>query len=465
MTPEQLSRRLAARAARHPVLAPLRAIDRELGGSLWLVGGFPRDAAIGRRADDIDLLMTARAAATVAALRQTFGTDGFRFRKRGVTTWRFQFDGRGVDIVDASRRGLDEDLRRRDFTINAIAWSLSDGRLADPCGGLRDLRSKRLHPPREGIFDEDPLRAVRLARFVAELEGFKPSRSCEQHARAVADRLARASVERIRQELDKIAASRRAGAGWRMANRLGWVDRALPELAPMARCTAGAERPDVWEHTLLALEATEQLRRRRLPGADCLDDLDRRRLLHWALLLHDIAKPQTFRRLPDGRPSFHGHEVFGERQAQALLRRLCVPTKPRRRIAALIRLHLRPGHLADAPSLSGRALRRLARDAGEDLSLLLAHAAADALGSGASRGHARWTRLRRALAALAETARRMRQRPDRPLLGGAEVMHLLGLPSGPQVGRQLEALLDAQAAGTVGTAEEARAWLLQNPVS
>lgn len=440
--------RLARAVASEPTLARLSGETARV----WVVGGWVRDVLLGRTPKDFDLVATA----DTAAVRRILGRRGYRFDKRGVVTWRMSVDGDSIDIVDAGAGGLERDLLRRDLTVNAIAYELGSGELVDPAGGLGDLARRRLRQPRRGVFDEDPLRALRLARFVASLPGFTASPTTIAAARRAVPALAEVAIERVRQELDALLESPAPAPGLDAAARWGLRERLLPELSPTARCTAGGDRPDVWTHTLLAIDRSRTLSRRRLPFAGLLSERDNRRTLHWALLLHDISKPETLARLPDGRPSFHGHETLGAERAVAVLRRLRAPIDLQRRVERLVRLHLRPGHLADAGA-TPRGLARLARDAGEELPLLVLHAACDALGSGAKSGTARWKRLRGVLVSLAQL--KERRRPARPLLDGNEAMRLSGLAPGPALGALLNALVEAQLAGEVEDAEQARAFV------
>src|SRR5262245_12217832 len=171
MSAKKLAERLRRRVGRDPVLRAARQASRETGVALWLVGGTVRDAALGRRAQDVDLVAGAGAARLVRALESLWRCRAFRFRKRGVTTWRMSVLGRAIDVVDASRRGLAADLRRRELTVNAVAYELAAGRVIDPCGGLSDLKRGLLRLPRSGVLREDPIRALRLARFLAAIPG------------------------------------------------------------------------------------------------------------------------------------------------------------------------------------------------------------------------------------------------------------------------------------------------------
>jgi poly(A) polymerase len=402
---------------------------------------------------DIDLVAGLGAARLVRALAARWGTQGYRFRRRGVTTWRFKARGAGVDIVDASRRGLDADLRRRELTINAVAYDPVGRRLHDPLRGLSDLRRRQLRAPAEDVFTDDPVRVLRLARFLAELPEFGPTRTTERWARAAAPRLRRAAAERLRDELDKLLIAPAAARGLEFLTRLGAREALLPELAPLAGCVAGADRPDVWSHTVEAVRFSQI----SLPGLHAsrwLRAPSSRRLLRWALLLHDIAKPATFDVRPDGRPSFHGHETLGARQADRLLRRLRQPRAMRGRVGRLIRLHLRPSQLAESGA-TPRGCRRLVRDAGEDLPLLVLHAACDALASGSPDARVRWPPLRRTLKQLLLLDSKATQLVSPPLLDGHDLMDTLNLPPSPTIGHLLLALREAQQLGEIATRDAA----------
>jgi len=456
------SRTLAARLRRRmtsdPLLSELRDLAQETDARLCVVGGYVRDAALGSRSGEIDLVSASHCTRLVNALRLRWDTRGYRFRKRGVTTWRFRLDGRMVDIVDASRRGLERDLHRRDLTINALAFDLRSAVLVDPVRGRSDLRAGRLRPPAEGAFRDDPVRALRLCRFMAQLSGFTPTAEARRGATGAARALRRAAAERVSHELDKLLLANRPRLGLESLEDLGLRGSVLPELDATVGCTAGGGRPDVWTHTIDAVGLGAAATTLRLPGARLLSDAEDRRVLRWALLLHDISKPETLATAPDGRPTFHGHEVRGERRADALLRRLRQPAALRRRVGRLIRLHLRPGHLADAGGPT-RGLRRLVRDAGEDLPLLTVHAAADARASGSPDGQARWRRLRGVLHRLLEMWQERVDSPPALPIDGRDVMRTLQLKPGPEIGRILDRVREAQEDGTVRTRRQALAYL------
>ena len=465
MTRNELEGRLRSRVKRDPLLRAIRNASDETGVPVWLVGGMIRDTALGRRVEDVDLAAGRRASSLVRRLEVRWKRRAFRFRKRGVTTWRFRVEGRDVDLVDAGGRGIERDLLRREFTVNAMAFDLGGGPLLDPTGGLRDLRAGLLRLPRPGVVAEDPVRALRAARFLAQLPRFRLHLSIERAAASSVRAFRRASIERVRDEVDTIVLSAAPDRGLETLERLGLLVSVLPELQPLQECAAGLDRPNVWRHTLDAL--ARSARPGRLPGARAVsNDPEALRVLRWALLLHDISKPETLAHGADRRPTFHGHETLGARRADALLRRMLVPRSLRKRIARLVLMHLRPHHLADAGAPL-RGLRRLVRDAGEDLPTLVLHAACDALASGGPDQTPRWRRLRLVLLRLIFLHEEARRDSPPPLVNGRDVMAALGIDQGPEVGRMLRRIEELRENGRLRSRGEAlrllSAWAGEDP--
>ncbi len=362
-----------------------------------------------------------------------------------------------MDLVDASGRGIAGDLRRREFTLNAIAFDLAEGKILDPLHGLRDLEAGRLRLPHPGVLREDPVRALRACRFLAQFPEFRLVPSARREAEGAARALRRASAERVRDELEKLLLSPRPDRGLEALEQLGLLGAVLPELTPLLGCVAGEGRPSVWRHTLDAL--ARSARPGRLPGAAAARNRERSALLSWTLLVHDLAKPETLGAREDGRPTFHGHETLGARRADALLRRLKLPGAFRRRVAQLVRYHLRPHHLADAGT-TPRGVRRLVRDAGADLPVLVLHAACDALASGSPDARARWRRLRPVLTELLDRHARAEEAPLPTLVTGTDVMFVLGIGPGPEVGVLLREIRDAQEDGTIADRDAALRYLV-----
>ncbi len=452
----RLLHRLRRLVARQPHAAALREAARATGAEVWLVGGWVRDAALGLQSRDLDGIVVRRSRALVSHLKRAQGWRGHRVRRRGITTWRFGTAAGSVDLVVAEGRGLRADLERREATLQAIAFDPVRGRLADPLGGLRDLRRGRLRAPGPGAFREDPVRVVRLARLLAQFPSWRATRTTWTRAAEAARELRRAAPERVRDELDRLLAAAAPERGLAALAALGALWVALPELEPLRGCPAGGDRSDTWSHTLEAIAWSTKAR--RWPGGKALADARAHLGLRWALLLHDVAKPRTLSWSAEGRPRFHGHEILGARMAREILKRLRQRRELVRDVTWLVAAHLRPHHLADAGA-PARGLRRLVREAGARLPLLLLHAACDARALGGPADRRRWRRLQGVLRQLEALDEARKRQPLPRLVSGEDVMRLLRLDPGPQVGRVLEEIQELHEEGRLSSREEALAYL------
>jgi poly(A) polymerase len=471
---------------------------------VYLVGGALRDAALGRPFKDLDLAappspdfnkrLKKLAAALDAAL---FPLD----EENGV--WRLT--GRGpaalqVDIAPFQGGTLEADLRRRDFTVNAMALKLApdtplkaspSGAFAlklpragveDPLGGRRDAAARRLKACSAGIFKEDPLRLLRAFRLASELD-FKIPPPLAKAVKAHAALIKRSAPERAREELLRLLQSPQS-AGWvREMHKAGLLCALIPELAPLEKCApvyygkGGALR-----HTFQVLERMDAFLAdlpRWLPEhAKLGPQLPPAPLLKTAALLHDVAKPPKAAEI-DGRLRFFGHEEFGAVMAEKILERLRFSRDEIRAVSAIIATHLRPGNLASNYTVSDRALFRLFRGVGRHTPALLALCWADHSSYITTEQLRRFRpRLRLPPAPLPKglpynspkkTLRFMqvlhllfRAYAERDpnaalprLADGRDVMKTLGLPAGPRVGEILERLRLLQFEGKVGTREEA----------
>jgi tRNA nucleotidyltransferase/poly(A) polymerase len=395
-----------------------------------------------------------------------------------------------VDIADFAGPDLEADLRRRDFTVDALAVPVAELEAAgqapviDPTGGLADLRAGVLRPVGPGAMAADPVRILRGVRL-ALLLGFALDPEAEAQMTAAAPALGGVAAERVRDELIGILGARRAAAGLRTLDRLGSLDPLLPEHRAM-RGTAQPEphRFDVWEHSLRAVEAADAI------VADCAalapwgpvleahlaedlgGEVSRRHVLKLAAWLHDVAKPET-RAVVDGRVRFIGHDARGAERAAQVAARLRLPTRASRVLERLVAQHLRPMHLAQAGVLTRRARHRFFRDLGEDARDLLLLALADAAAvRGEEPPDVVWRgpggELLRTLMAGVGEEERVAAAP--PLVRGEDVMAAFGLAPGPEVGHLLAVAREAQALGVARTREEvldhlrrARAGLLDTP--
>ncbi|MFL5751239.1 MAG: CCA tRNA nucleotidyltransferase [Chloroflexota bacterium] len=399
------------------------------GHAAYVVGGSLRDTLLGRPAKDWDLATDALPDETLAVFpdatyENKFGTvavrrEGDEFE---ITTFR-----REHDYADFRRphrvefgASLDEDLGRRDFTVNALAWGAEPGevpRLRDPFDGAADAAARILRAVGEPAlrFEEDALRMLRAVRLATSL-GFEIEPATLAAIRASAPLAAHLSGERVAMELDRILAAERPSIGLRLMAETGLLDAVLPEL--------GAQRG---------------VPQNKIPGDDLLDHTLRtvdaaasNPIIRLAALVHDIGKPAT---QADGH--FYGHETVGAEQARALLDRLHEPRAVTERVGHLVRHHM----FRYEPSWSDAAVRRfIGKVGGDALDALFALREADNIGSGVEREADGLAELRRRVAAELDAGPVL----DRSSLAvdGDDLMRELGLPAGPALGRVLEALVD-----------------------
>jgi poly(A) polymerase len=431
-----------------PVADELAARLAERGFALALVGGSVRDALLGRLGADLDFATDARPDDVLAAARDwaeatwttgaAFGTVGLEragFRLE-VTTYRTEaYDEGSRKPAVAYGESLEEDLARRDFTVNAMAVTLPDRGFVDPHGGLEDLAARRLRTPIDAstLFDEDPLRMMRAARFAAQL-GFTVEDSVVAAMTAMAARIEIVSAERVRDELSKTVLAPTPRPGLELLVDTGLAEHVLPEL-PLLRATVDEHRrhKDVYEHTLTVLDHAVALEQQRGHEPDLVVRL--------AALLHDIGKPKTRSYKSGGGVSFHHHETVGAAMTRARLSALRYSKQVIEDVARLVELHLRfhgyvEGEWTDA------AVRRYVRDAGPLLERLHVLTRSDCT----TRNRRKAEGLRQAYedleARIAALAAQQALDDFRPPIDGNDVMRILGVPPGPVVGRAMRDLTE-----------------------
>jgi poly(A) polymerase len=451
-----------------PVLDPLGALFGAAGHELALVGGPVRDAMIGRAHNDLDFATSARPDETERLLRgwgdavwdmgRDFGTIGCR---KGpwhveVTTYRSEsYDPTSrkplVDFGDT----LAGDLGRRDFTVNAMAVSLTSGpgrELVDPYGGVVDLAHRLLRTPGrpEDSFSDDPLRMLRAARFAAQL-AFAVDPPVEAAMTAMAERITIISAERIRDEIVKLVLSPYPRIGLTLLVETGLAALVLPELPALALERDEHHRhKDVYEHTLTVLEQSMDLEE-RLGGPDLISRL--------AALMHDVGKPRTRRFLNDGSVTFHHHDVVGAKMTRKRLQALRFPGETVEAVSRLVELHLR-FHGYGEGDWTDSAVRRYVRDAGDQLERLHVLTRADCT----TRNRMKAERLRRTYDDLEARIARLSEEEElasiRPDLDGMQIMEILGIPPGPTVGQAYRFLLELRLDEGPKSEDDARAALL-----
>jgi poly(A) polymerase len=418
------------------------------GHELALVGGPVRDVFLGERPGDLDLTTDAtpdevlRIAAPWADKTWTvgieYGTVGIRKGKQiyEITTYRSESYGpRSRNPAVAYGTSLEEDLRRRDFTINAMAARLPDYELVDPFGGLTDLAARviRTPGPPSDSFGDDPLRIMRAARFGARL-GFAVDPGVLEAMGSMAARLEIVSVERITDELTKLMLAADPAYGVDLLVGSGVADIVLPEVSKLRMEVDEHHRhKDVYAHSLTVLRQAIDLE----PRYGLQSDL----VVRLAALLHDIGKPRTRTNLPGGKVAFHHHEVVGAKMTRKRLTALRFPNHVIDDVSKLVELHLR-FHGYGSDDWTDSAVRRYVRDADGLLTRLHVLTRADCT----TRNAAKAARLARSYdsleARIAELSEQEELEKIRPELDGNEIMQLLEVPPGPVVGKAYRFMLE-----------------------
>jgi poly(A) polymerase len=467
----------AASGERGPLAALAEIAPRH--GRAWLVGGAVRDALLGRQTTDFDMAVDGDVRGLAREFARQTGGHAFQLSEEfGAWRVRSRKQDWQVDLTPLMGETLDQDLRRRDLTINAIARELlpEGGELIDPCGGVADLEAQLLRSVGPESFSSDPLRVMRLARMAAEL-GFTPSQETLRLASASAPALSGVAAERVFAELRLTIASDRAVAGIELAHSIGATAAVLPELDALR----GLEQSDyhhldVYQHTLATLQATVNIGNdpgatfgelgpglRQVLDEPLANELTRGQALRFGALVHDIAKPLTRAISPEGRPTFFEHDVRGAEMATQILTRLRASERLIVHVAALARHHLRLGFLVHEQPLQPRTVYRYlatCEPVEVDVTVLSVADRLATLGRNADRAVALHLDLSQEI--LADALAWRRQRP-RPPIAGDELAQAMDIFPGPQLGRLLAELTEAAYAGEIESEQQvlthARDWL------
>ena len=444
------------------------------GFEISLVGGPVRDAVLGKLVKDLDLTTNAKPEEIQKCLKGwadsiwdvgiKFGTVGAKVKDYvfEITTYRTE------QYEDTSRKPsvefgktLEEDLARRDFTINAMALRLPNFELVDIYNGLTDLNNKILRTPLDAqiSFSEDPLRMLRAARFMSKLD-LKPQADLVEAMKTLAERLKIVSMERINDEFNKLLLTDKPRPGIELLVETGVAEHFLPELPALKlEIDEHHHHKDVYQHSLTVLDQVIDLETKHQPQIEA--DL----VLRIAALLHDIGKPKTRKFEGEGRVSFHHHEVVGARLAKKRLEKLRYSNEIIEQVCLLIELHLRFHGYGDG-KWTDSAVRRYVRDAEEQLIRLHKLTRADCT----TRNDAKAEKLRNAYNDLeqriVELSKQEELKSMRPELDGAEIMKVLNIKPGPEVGKAYQFLLDLRLdKGIMGiekATEELKTWWAKN---
>jgi len=473
----------------------VRRLAGERGARVWLAGGAVRDALLERPLHDWDFVVDRDALSLARAVADALGGAYFPLdAERGIGRVILRpTDAPRLELDFAILRGvnLEDDLVVRDFTINAMALD-GAGALMDPTGGQADLDGRRVRAVSERVFRDDPVRLLRAVRMAAKLD-FEIEPQTGDWIRRDAPLLALSPAERVRDEFVRLLALRCAFAHLQQLDEFGLLLHVVPELESLKGVAQSPpHRFDVWRHTLLVVDTLEGVVAAVTERGDGLPTLagvppaawgdlvrvlgqfagdvsahlavevsggrDRALLLKLAALLHDVGKPETWSPGEDGRIHFYGHESVGARMAAERLRELRFSRDEVRQVRVMIEQHLRPAHLARAEKVTRRAVYRYfraANDVGVEVVLL---SLADHLATwGPGLQERFWSRrLEVAEALLTHYFEHYEETVSPPpLVTGHDLMAALGLKAGPEIGRLLESLREAQAAGEVRTRTEA----------
>ena len=473
------------------LLGRLQTFFAQKGCRGYLVGGFPRDLILGRPARDIDIAVKGNITAISHELAHELNAkpipldsdnDVVRLVFLGPKDNGWQID------LSAICDDLTADLKRRDFTINALALDLAtaswdvpgamDIALIDPLDGLADIKARVLRATGNEVFKQDAIRLLRAIRLASEL-GFTIDNVTEARISHDADLIRQEAGERVREELLRLLKLTGTNEVLFRMHKLNLVTAIFPELAPSVGLTQRNEHQwDVFEHSIHSVTALDFLLRHDdwpYTEATVLDDIPwnefltdhfrtplspistRRELVKLAALLHDVAKPQTRTIAPNGRLRFYGHPQEGGVIVEKILERLRFSTKEKKLVSAVVRHHLRPVQICENGALpTKRATYRLVRDLGEATIDTLFFSLADHLATrGAKLDLTNWRYHANIVACVLSESARVADVTLKELLDGHDLQRELGLKPGVRMGEILGELREAQAAGEISSRDEA----------
>ena len=442
----------------HPLFKLVGNTARETGVRAFVIGGYVRDCFLGIPNDDIDIVVEGSGIALAQAVAAKTGAKVSVFRNFGTAMLKYkgievEFVGARKESYDRNSRKpvvedgtLEEDQLRRDFTINAMAFSLQEedfGALVDPFGGIRDLAQGIIRTPLEPeqTYSDDPLRMLRAIRFATRLSTpqtpFTIVPESIEAMKQMAPRMQILSKERIVEELDKMLLTRQPSMAFRLMEETGLLQQFLPELVKLkgTETVDGKGHKENFSHTLQVLDNVVE--------AELEAGLEPNLWLHWAALLHDIGKPASKRYVEGQGWTFHGHEVIGARMVPQIFKSLKMPLNEKMKyVQKLVGLHLRPIALVD-DQVTDSAVRRLLFDAGEDIDDLMLLCNADIT----SKNPAKVARLRHNFEMVKEKMAQVEEKDSirnwKNPITGEYIMQLYGIGPGKTVGLLKERIKDA----------------------
>ena len=370
-----------------PIFKIVSKVAAERGVKAFAIGGYVRDCFLGRHCSDIDIVVEGSGVDFATAVGEATRSKVSYFRNFGTAMLRYHGDE--IEFVGARKESyrresrkpivedgtLRDDQLRRDFTINAMAFSLNEdsyGELVDPFGGIRDLAAGIIRTPLDPdtTYSDDPLRMLRAVRFATKLstpeQTFTIVPESIESMRRMADRLSILSRERIAEELNKMLVCPRPSMAFFLLDEAGLLPKILPQLSALkgVETVDGRGHKDNFTHTLAVLD-----------NVAASDGSEPKLWLRWAALLHDIGKAQVKKFIPGTGWTFHGHDLAGSRMVPGIFASLKLPIEEMKYVKKLVWLHMRPISLVD-DIVTDSAVRRLLFDAGDDIDdlMLLCHA-------------------------------------------------------------------------------------------
>ncbi len=451
---------------KYPFLLKASDLAENLKINLFLVGGFVRDLILKRESSEMDFLVIGDGIKFAEALADNLGIKSIAVYKNFGTAhfvyenFSFEFVGARKESYDRNSRkpnivsgSFEDDISRRDFTINCIAISLNErnfGDVIDIFDGLTAIESKLIKTPIDPLitFDDDPLRILRAFRFAAQLE-FKVDDSIIDAAKNLRERLKIVSQERITDELLKILASPKPSIGLKLLHNSQVMEIIFPEISNLSGVEQRQDyhHKDVFLHTCMVV--------------DNIAKVSSNIWLRFAALVHDIAKPLTKKFVDDIGWTFHGHDEIGARMMKSIFKKLKLPLHHLQYVEKLVRLHLRPIALAKE-EVTDSAIRRLIVDAGDDLEDLITLCRADITSKDPNRISKYLENYERVMQKVFDVKEKDKLRAFQSPVRGDEIMRVCNLPPSKKVGEIKKAIEEAILDGKIGNNyEEAYQYLLQ----
>ncbi len=432
----------------------------------YVVGGYVRDLLLGKEVKDIDFLVIGEGLKFAKIVAKYLGKKVTVYEQ--FRTAMIMLDDRKIEFVGARKESyrrdsrkpivengtLDDDLARRDFTINAMAVSINEktfGEIIDPFNGRKDLKNKIIKTPLdpEKTFDDDPLRMMRAIRFACQLE-FEIEERTFEAIEKMRDRLSIVSQERITDEFLKMMMADKPSVGLKLMQRTSLMSIVLPEVAELE----GTEQRASSEDENIALYHHKDVFHHTCQVVDNLARVTDNLWLRLAGLFHDIAKPRTKAFKEGVGWTFYGHDVLGAKMVRSIFRRLKLSIDKSKYVEKLVRLHLRPMALVDE-SVTDSAIRRLIVQAGEDLDDLIKLCRADITTRNPKLVEEYSRNYDIVVRKIKEVEEKDRLRAFKSPVDGNEIMRALGLSSGPLVGRLKKAIEEAILDGLIPNEHDA----------